>query len=89
MDKQKYKENCLAILNGDQFWKLNNNPTKKIEGKIKRIVRKIKLNLTLQEYFCSYPTGSSQGKFSGAAKVIYNDQYFQISTNENVIWQNI
>ena len=69
MDKPKYKEIFFAILNGDQFWKLNNGLTKKIEGKIQRIVRKVKLNLKSQEYFCSYPTGSSPGKFYGTAKL--------------------
>ena len=27
MDKQKYKEKCFAVLNSDQFKKLNNDST--------------------------------------------------------------
>ena len=69
MDKRKYQEKCLVLLNTDQFRKLNQDPTKKIEGKIQRVLRKIKAHLTPQEYSRLYPTGSSPGKFYGTAKI--------------------
>ena len=69
MDKKKYKEKCLALLNTNQFLKLNRDPTKQIETKIQRVLRKIKTNISLQEYSRLYPTGSSPGKFCGTAKI--------------------
>ena len=44
------------------------NPTKTIEMKIQRAVRKVKSKLSPQEYLNIYPTGSSPGKFYGTAK---------------------
>ena len=40
MDKTKYKGKCLAILDTNQFVKLNIDPTKEIETKIQRVLRK-------------------------------------------------
>ena len=45
------------------------DPTKKIEAKIQRVLRKIKTNLTSQEYSRLYPTGSCPGKFYGTIKI--------------------
>ena len=50
MDKTKYPEKSLALLNTNQFVKLNSNPTKQIETKIQRKLRKIKTVISLQEY---------------------------------------
>ena len=49
MDKTKYQEKCLALLNTNQFVKLNRDPTKQIETKIQRVLRKIKSNILLRE----------------------------------------
>ena len=38
--------------------KLNHDPTKPIEGKIQRILRKVKNRLSSKEYYLLYPTGS-------------------------------
>ena len=38
MGKTKYKQNCFAILNSDQFLKLDNDSAKKIEEKSQRIL---------------------------------------------------
>ena len=49
INRIKYTEKCLNLLNTDSFVKLNYDPTKTIEGKIQRSLRKIKNNLTKQE----------------------------------------
>ena len=68
IDRKTYTEKCLSLLNTDSFIQLDHDPTKAIEGKIQRVARKIKNNLTKQEYSRIYPTGSSPGKFYGTAK---------------------
>ena len=68
INRIKYTEKCLNLLNTDSFVKLNYDPTKTIEGKIQRPLRKIKNNLTKQEEANLYPTESSPGKFYGTAK---------------------
>ena len=58
-------------MNTDQFTKLNHDITKKIYAKIQRVLRKIKTNLTSEEYPRSlgmFLTGSFPGKFYGTAK---------------------
>ena len=62
-------EKCLAVLNTEQFRKLNREPTKTTERKIQRILRKIASNLSTQEYSHLYPTGSCLGKFYAKAKI--------------------
>ena len=46
MDKTKYQEKCLILLNTNQFVKPNKDLTKQIEPKIQRVLRKIKTNIT-------------------------------------------
>ena len=46
MDKGKYTEKCMKILNTKQFCKLQKDPTKTIEMKIQRAVRKIRNKLS-------------------------------------------
>ena len=50
MDKTEYQEKSLALLNTNQFVELNSDPTKQIETKIQRKLRKIKTVISLQEY---------------------------------------
>ena len=64
MNKPRDQEKCLELSSTDQFTKLNHDPTKKIEAKIQRILRKIKTNLTSQEYSRLYSTGFCPGKFT-------------------------
>ena len=59
MDKTKQQKKYLALLNTNQFLKLNRNPTIEIETKIQRVLRKIKTNILSQEYSRLYPTRSS------------------------------
>ena len=69
MDKSKYHEKCLMILEKDNFKTLDLDPTKKTEEKMQRISRKMKNRLSPQEYLRLYPSGSCPGKFYGTAKV--------------------
>ena len=55
IDRKTYTAKCLNLINADSFIQLDNDPTK--------ATRKIKNNLTKQEYSRIYPTGSSPGKF--------------------------
>ena len=50
MDKNKYTEECMLLLNTKQFKKLGNDPTKTTEGKIQRMLRKIKPKLSEPDY---------------------------------------
>ena len=45
MDKTKYTNKCLEILEANQFTKLNHDPTKSFEGKIQQLSRKFKSRL--------------------------------------------
>ena len=78
MNKSKYLEKCLTLLNSEQFVRLNEDPAKTNERKLQRMLRKIKPNLTDQEYKRLYPSGSAPGKFYGTAKL------HKISINDDV-----
>ena len=68
IDKGKHTEKYLNLLNSNQFNKLSHDPTKSVENKVKRALRKIKTKLSQQEYVKLYPAGSAAGKFYGTAK---------------------
>ena len=68
IDRKTYTEKCLNLLNTDSFIQLDHDPTKAIERKIQRSMRKIKNNLTKQEHNRLYPKASSSGKFYGTGK---------------------
>ena len=69
MDKTKYQEKFLALLNTTQFVKLNRYHTKQIKTKIQRVLKKIKTKVSSQEHSRLYPTGSSPDKFYETAKL--------------------
>ena len=56
LNRWKHTEKCLAILNTEQFRKLYSDPTKSTERKMQRVLRKIKNNLSAQEYPHLCPT---------------------------------
>ena len=58
----------MDMLNTKQFRKLDTGPTKTIEAKIERAVRKIKSYLSTSEYRTLYPSGSATGKLYGTDK---------------------
>ena len=68
IDRKKYTEKCMDMLNTKQFRKLDKHPTKTIEAKIERAARKIKNHLSTSECRALYPSGSAPGKFYGTAK---------------------
>ena len=67
MDRHKYSDKCLRLLLTKQFTVLNNDPTKTLESKVQRTLRKLKSKFTEQEYKKLYPTGSCPWKFYGTA----------------------
>ena len=69
VNKDKYHEKCLELLDTEQFQKLNHDPTKTTGRKVQNALRKIKSKLPINEYKRIYPTGSSPGKLYGAAKI--------------------
>ena len=69
IDKNKYTEKCMLFLNTKQFKKLDNDPTKTTEGKIQRMLKRIKAKLCEYEYKFLYPSGWSTRKFVGTAKI--------------------
>ena len=62
-----YIEKCLNILDMKQFRKTSKDPTKTLERKIQRVLRKC--HLEEKEYKKLHPTGSKLGLFNGTAKV--------------------
>ena len=69
MDRGKYFDKCLAILNTEQFVQLQKDPTSSLEREVQCTLRKIQQKLPTDVYAKLYPTGSSPGKFYGTAKV--------------------
>ena len=57
------------MLNTEQFVQLQKDPTRSLERKVQRTLRKIKQKLPPDDCAKLYPTGSSLGKFYGTAKV--------------------
>ena len=51
MDRTKYTNRCLEILETNQFTKLNHDPTKSVEEMIQRLLRKFKSRLSQKEYY--------------------------------------
>ena len=69
MNREKYFDKCLAILNTEQFVQLQKDPTSFFKRKVQSMLRKIKHKLPTDVYAKLHPTGSSPGKFYGTAKV--------------------
>ena len=69
LDRTKYIDKCLPTVGKKQFSKLDYDPTSKLESKVQRTLRKIKLKLHENVYKKLYPTGSYPGKFYRNAKV--------------------
>ena len=49
MDSSKYIEKCLSILDNEKIMKIIDDPTKRIECKIQRCVRKVKNKISKTE----------------------------------------
>ena len=59
MDKHKYMEKCMSLLTTKQFKQVDSDPTKTVESKVQRTMRKLKSTISPYEYKKLYPTGSS------------------------------
>ena len=68
MHKNKCTEKCMLLLDTKQFKELDNDPTNTAEGKIQRMLRKIKPKISEHKYKVLYPSGLSPGKFYGTAE---------------------
>ena len=68
MNRGKYFDKCLAILNTEQFVQPQKH-TSSLEREVQCTLRKIKQKLPTDVYAKLYPTGSSPGKFYGTVKV--------------------
>ena len=69
IDRTKYVEKCLDILQTDKFTELDTDPTAKFETRVQNCLRKMKKRLGLPTYNSIYPTASCPGRFYGTAKL--------------------
>ena len=69
MDRTKYVDKCLNILQTDKFTELREDPTAKFESRVQNCLRKMKKRLGPQTYNTIYPTASRPGRFYGTAKL--------------------
>ena len=69
IDRAKYVEKVLEILNTDNFQELTVDKTKSVEESIQRALLSIKKAIGETDYNKIYPSGSQPGKFYGTAKV--------------------
>ena len=69
MDSNKYTEKCMALINTDNFRKIQGDNTKQVEESVQRALLKIKDAIGEDKYKQIYPSGSNPGKFYGTAKV--------------------
>ena len=69
MNKSKYVEKCLGLLQTQNFAKLDHDPTSSTEKKVQDTLREIKEDIGEETYKKIYPSGSNPGKFYGTAKI--------------------
>ena len=69
LNRSKYTEKCLSIVNSSQFLQADKDPTASIERKVQRTLRKIKDKIPALFYSNVYPTGPSSGRFYDTAKL--------------------
>ena len=69
MDRNKYVEKCLQILQTDKFTELQDDPTARFESRVQNCLRKMKKRFGPATYNVIYPTASRPGRFYGTAKL--------------------
>ena len=69
LDKTKYIEKCMSLLNTDQFEKMTTDNTKEVEERVQKTLFGIKNAIGEEEYKNIYPSGSNPGRFYGTAKI--------------------
>ena len=68
IDREIYAEKFIHMLSTKKFCILDKDPTKTIETKVKRAVKKMKGHLSTYEYRTLSSSGSAPGKFYGTAQ---------------------
>ena len=63
MDQSNYTEKFMSLLSSNQFILIPNDPTKSLESKVQRTLRKIKLKLSEQESKKLYPKDPAKVNF--------------------------
>ena len=69
LNRSKYIETSLSIVNSSQFLQVDKDPTASTERKLQRTLTKIKDKIPALLYSKIYPTGSSPGRFYGTTKL--------------------
>ena len=69
IERNNHAEKYMSILSSNQNLHISNNPTKSMESKVQRTLRKIKLKLSGQVCKKLYPTGSYPDKFCRITKI--------------------
>ena len=69
LNRSKYIEKCLSIVNSNEFLQVDKDPTASIERKVQRTLRKTKDKIPSLLYLKIYPSVSSPGQFYGTAKL--------------------
>jgi hypothetical protein len=69
INKSKYIEKCMALLNTDNFQKIEQDNTKEVEESVQKALFKVKEAIGEDRYKQIYPSGSNPGKFYGTAKI--------------------
>ena len=78
MDRNKYFDKSLALLNSEQFVKLNQDPTATTDKTINEFYEKFKQELLKEVYPNLYPTRSLPGKFYRIEKI------YKLSPNQGI-----
>ena len=65
----------MSLLTTKQFKQVDSDPTKTVESKVQRTMRKLKSTISPYEYKKLYPTGSSPGKFQENFDIILRRIY--------------
>ena len=69
MNRSKYVEKSLELLQTNKFTELPEDPTAKFEQRVKTCLRKMKKRFGPATYNTIYPTSSRPGRFYGTAKL--------------------
>ena len=63
MDKSKYLDKCLEILETDKFVKLDEDPTPQFETRVQNCLKRMKKRLGIKTYRQIYPSSSRHAQF--------------------------
>ena len=69
LNRSRYIEKCVSIVNSSQFLQVDKDPTASIERKVQRTLTKIKDKIPSLLSSKIYSTGSSPARFHGTAKL--------------------